>query len=115
MQVWIDLLEPQFSEMKKSFPYLSDVALPELTSEDIEKDIERTFPRHELFTHGGSGQDPLRRVLRAYAHADRECGYCQGMSFIAGLFIMYMTEEDAFYGLLTTLHRVVKDNYSPQM
>lgn len=105
-RVWIDLLQPHFKEMQEKYVYSYEVELSEVTTEDIEKDIERTFPCHELFMHGGPGQDPLRRVLRAYAAIDTECGYCQGMSFIAGLFIMYMPEESAFFGLLTALQRV---------
>lgn len=107
-RVWIELLQPHFDENMAKYPYLIDVELSELTTEDIEKDLERTFPRHEMFCHGGVGQDSLRRVLRAYANVDPEVGYCQGMSFIAGLFLMYMPEDCAFCGLLTALHRQVR-------
>jgi TBC1 domain family member 10 len=32
-------------------------------------------------------------------------GYCQGMGFIAGLFLTYMSEEDAFYMFYAALQR----------
>lgn len=47
-----------------------------------------------------SGQAALRRVLRAYSYHDREVGYCQGMNFIAGMFLTIMPEEEAFWLLV---------------
>uniref|UniRef100_A0A914Y0L6 Rab-GAP TBC domain-containing protein n=1 Tax=Panagrolaimus superbus TaxID=310955 RepID=A0A914Y0L6_9BILA len=44
-------------------------------------------------------QQSLFAVLAAYAMYNTEIGYCQGMSQIAGLFLMYMDEEDAFWSL----------------
>lgn len=49
------------------------------------------------------GQASLRRVLRAYSCYDREVGYCQGMNFIAGMFLTVMSEEDAFWLLVGML------------
>lgn len=46
------------------------------------------------------GQAALRRVLRAYSYYDREIGYCQGMNFIAGMFLTLMSEEEAFWLLV---------------
>ena len=46
------------------------------------------------------GQAKLRRVLRAYSIYDSEVGYCQGMNFIAGMFITFVDEEDAFWLLV---------------
>jgi hypothetical protein len=46
------------------------------------------------------GQAALRRVLRAYSYYDPEVGYCQGMNFIAGMFLTVMSEEDAFWLLV---------------
>jgi hypothetical protein len=46
------------------------------------------------------GQAALRRVLRAYSYYDRDVGYCQGMNFIAGMFLTLMTEEEAFWLLV---------------
>mmetsp|Transcript_3141 Transcript_3141/g.6781 ORF Transcript_3141/g.6781 Transcript_3141/m.6781 type:complete len:723 (+) Transcript_3141:466-2634(+) len=50
-----------------------------------------------------SGQAALRRVLRAYSYYDPEVGYCQGMNFIAGMFLTLMTEEEAFWLLVSIM------------
>jgi hypothetical protein len=63
-RIWIDLLQPHFKAVILEHPYNPEADITVQTSEDIEKDIERTFPRHELFIHGGSGQDLLRNILR---------------------------------------------------
>jgi hypothetical protein len=54
------------------------------------------------FAVAEGGQASLRRVLRAYSFYDREVGYCQGMNFIAGMFLTFMSEEDAFWLLVGT-------------
>mmetsp|Transcript_105717 Transcript_105717/g.305867 ORF Transcript_105717/g.305867 Transcript_105717/m.305867 type:complete len:556 (+) Transcript_105717:206-1873(+) len=50
------------------------------------------------------GQAALRRVLRAYSYYDREVSYCQGMNFIAGMFLTVMSEEEAFWLLISVMH-----------
>lgn len=49
---------------------------------------------------GAGGQSRLRRVLKAYSTYDREIGYCQGMNFIAAMFLTLVTEEQAFWMLV---------------
>lgn len=51
------------------------------------------------------GQAALRRVLRAYSYHDRDVGYCQGMNFIAGMFLTHLSEEEAFWLLVGTMNR----------
>jgi hypothetical protein len=78
--------------------------------EEIERDIDRTFPRHILFVeNNGQGQLSLRKLLRWYAILDPEVGYCQGMGFLAGLFLTYMIEEHAFYTFYSVL--TVRNTY----
>lgn len=55
-------------------------------------------PNQVLEAKGGQGS--LRRVLKAYSLYDREIGYCQGMNFIAGMFLTLMPEEEAFWLLV---------------
>jgi len=50
-----------------------------------------------------AGQASLRRVLRAYSYYDREVGYCQGMNFIAGMFLTLMSEEESFWLLVSVM------------
>ena len=137
-------------ESTRAFRHIQDI---------IERDIHRTFPKHQLFydpehntepstdaastsdsdvvrgaadtelsatiinleadleftASGGvkqrvtnsldstltpGGQAALRRVLRAYSYHDRDVGYCQGMNFIAGMFLTQLSEEEAFWLLV---------------
>ena len=82
-------------------------AVPDAPCEnDIKRDVHRTFPKLVLFRdRHGLGQRGLLRVLRAYSVYDTEVGYCQGMGFLAGLLMVYMSEEDAFYMLVALLDR----------
>lgn len=71
-------------------------------SDAIECDISRTFATHVMFQRG-VGQSSLQRVLRAYALFDPEVGYTQGMSYVAAMFLLYLTEEDSFWMLVTVM------------
>ena len=37
------------------------------------------------------GQQALERVLHAYAVRDPEVGYCQGLSFVAGMMLIHVS------------------------
>ncbi|XP_027154692.1 EVI5-like protein isoform X1 [Coffea eugenioides] len=75
---------------------------------DIIRDISRTFPSHVFFRQRhGPGQRSLYNVLKAYSVFDRDVGYVQGMGFIAGLLLLYMSEEDAFWLLVALLKGAV--------
>ncbi|XP_038700629.1 EVI5-like protein [Tripterygium wilfordii] len=75
---------------------------------DIIRDISRTFPSHVFFQQRhGPGQRSLYNVLKAYSVYDREVGYVQGMGFLAGILLLYMSEEDAFWLLVALLKGAV--------
>lgn len=75
---------------------------------DIIRDISRTFPSHVFFQkRHGPGQRSLYNVLKAYSVFDRDVGYVQGMGFVAGLLLLYMSEEDAFWLLVALLKGAV--------
>ena len=57
----------------------------------------------EIVMGSKGGQASLRRVLKAYSVYDREIGYCQGMNFIAGMFLTLVPEEQAFWMLVGKL------------
>lgn len=60
----------------------------------IQRDIHRTFPAHKCFKEsGGSGQDALFKVSKAYAVHDSEVGYCQGLSFIAASLLLHVSKR----------------------
>ena len=108
---------------KDKYPDVSklDVAgIPAKVKEDIEKDVDRTFPKHLQFADSdGHGQASLRRLLLWYAAIDSEVGYCQGMGFIAGLLLTYMEEQEAFYcfaaALLNPNPTPLRDIYLPDL
>lgn len=79
------------------------------TSElDIIRDISRTFPTHVFFQQRhGPGQRSLYNILKAYSVYDRDVGYVQGMGFLAGLMLLYMSEEDAFWLMVALLKGAV--------
>lgn len=71
----------------------------------IDLDVNRTSRNHALFCERyGTGQRMLFNILRAYAVYDSEVGYTQGMSGLGALLLMYMSEEDAFWCLVTLMH-----------
>ncbi|XP_020083356.1 EVI5-like protein [Ananas comosus] len=75
---------------------------------DIIRDISRTFPSHVFFQQRhGPGQRSLYNVLKAYSVYDRDVGYVQGMGFLAGLLLLYMSEEDAFWLVVALLKGAV--------
>jgi hypothetical protein len=70
----------------------------------IDLDVNRTYRNHIMFRDKHSTkQCMLRRVLVAYSIYNSEIGYCQGMSHIAALLLMYMNEEDSFWSLSTLM------------
>ncbi|KAK9918049.1 hypothetical protein WJX75_000768 [Coccomyxa subellipsoidea] len=75
---------------------------------EIVRDLSRTYPSHVYYQQRqGPGQRSLFNVLRAYSVYDRQVGYVQGMGFIAGLLLLYMCEEDAFWTLTALLKGAV--------
>ncbi|KAI8364135.1 rab-GTPase-TBC domain-containing protein [Radiomyces spectabilis] len=78
------LLETYAHLLSKSTPH----------ERQIDLDIPRTLHGHIMFRERyGSGQRALFNVLRAFAVYDEEVGYCQGMTNIAAILLMYYEEE----------------------
>ena len=67
----------------------------------IDLDVNRTYRDHVMFRERyNTRQQDLFHVLAAYSMFNTEVGYCQGMSQIAALLLMYLnSEEDAFWAL----------------
>ncbi|XP_076918503.1 uncharacterized protein LOC143578943 [Bidens hawaiensis] len=74
------------------------VPVPEKCKKQIEKDLQRTFPGHPALNE--EGRNSLRRLLLAYARHNPDVGYCQGMNFFAGMLLLMMPEENAFWTLV---------------
>ncbi|KAL3520664.1 hypothetical protein ACH5RR_018813 [Cinchona calisaya] len=101
------------SEDIKMEPTADSVALPEKWKGQIEKDLPRTFPGHPALDE--DGRNALRRLLTAYARHNPSVGYCQAMNFFAGLLLLVMPEENAFWALLGILDDYFDGYYSEEM
>ncbi|KAI9663411.1 MAG: hypothetical protein M1829_006103 [Trizodia sp. TS-e1964] len=82
--------------------------------ESIERDLHRTFPDNirfkppvdEEISSNSNNKPPetkllrsLRRVLQAFCLHCPHIGYCQSLNFLAGLLLIFMEEERAFWML----------------
>lgn len=80
-------------------------------------DLGRTFPTQKYFQASlGPGQLSLYNLLKAYSLLDNEVGYCQGLSFIAGVLLMHLEEKEAYYMLrYLMLELGLRRQYLPNM
>lgn len=89
-------------------------------TEVIERDLHRTFPDNIHFnlsvmeTNNDTPNNDelpairaLRRVLVAIAHYLPHVGYCQSLNFLAGLLLLFMSEERAFWMLVIMMERII--------
>ncbi|XP_014726506.1 PREDICTED: TBC1 domain family member 1 isoform X4 [Sturnus vulgaris] len=112
-------LKHQFpsKQQPKDTPYKE--LLKQLTSQQhaILIDLGRTFPTHPYFSAQlGAGQLSLYNILKAYSLLDQEVGYCQGLSFVAGVLLLHMSEEDAFKMLKFLMFDMgLRKQYRPDM
>ncbi|XP_043286801.1 TBC1 domain family member 4 isoform X2 [Venturia canescens] len=106
----------------KDFPNYNtpyELLLKQLTSQQhaILIDLGRTFPNHPYFSSPlGPGQLALFNLLKAYSLLDHEVGYCQGLSFVAGVLLLHMSEDQAFFLLRHLMfRRGLRKLYLPDM
>ncbi|KAM3955655.1 PTB_TBC1D1_like and TBC domain-containing protein plx [Aphomia sociella] len=80
-------------------------------------DLGRTFPKHSYFASAlGPGQLALYNILKAYSLLDPEVGYCQGLSFVAGVLLLHTEEAEAFMLLRHLMfRRGLRKQYLPDM
>lgn len=70
----------------------------------IDSDVNRQFRDNLAYRERYSvKQVSLFNVLNAYSIYNSELGYCQGMSCVAGVLLLYMHEEEAFWALNTLI------------
>jgi len=102
-EVWSRLLHIQKTKAEQKDKYEEMRKLARLWSPDlrqIDLDVNRTYRDHLMFRERyGLKQQALFHILGAYSVYNAEIGYCQGMSQVAALLLMYLDEEDAFWGL----------------
>ncbi|XP_042039472.1 TBC1 domain family member 8B-like [Salvia splendens] len=107
------LLSPETDEDDNHESDLVREGIPEKWRAQIEKDLPRTFPGHPALDE--DGRNALRRVLTAYARHNQSVGYCQAMNFFAGLLLLLMPEETAFWTLVGVLDDYFDGYYSEEM
>jgi len=105
-EVWQRLSEAS-EEMERTIENYKILVTKETPDEKvIFRDIHRTFPAHEFFKDaGGTGQEALYRIGKAYSVYDSEIGYCQGQSFLIAALLLQMPEEQSFGVLVQIMHR----------
>ncbi|XP_028669678.1 USP6 N-terminal-like protein isoform X2 [Erpetoichthys calabaricus] len=106
-EVWCLLLDiPKIKAEKKDF-YEKLKQRARATSPDVRQidlDVNRTYRDHIMFKDRYDvKQQALFHVLIAYSVYNTEVGYCQGMSQVTALLLIYMNEEDAFWALVRLL------------
>ncbi|XP_076347797.1 PTB_TBC1D1_like and TBC domain-containing protein plx [Tachypleus tridentatus] len=106
---------PENVDLSQSYSEL----LSQLTSQQhaILIDLGRTFPSHPYFSQPlGPGQLALFNLLKAYSLLDTEVGYCQGLSFVAGILLLHMSEGQAFQMMKHILFLLgFRRQYKPDM
>ncbi|XP_052899449.1 USP6 N-terminal-like protein isoform X2 [Anopheles moucheti] len=101
--IWRKLLELDRQIMENSGMYERMLECARRHSPDIRQidfDVNRQFRNHLFYRDRYSvKQQSLFRVLAAYSMYNTEIGYCQGMSTVAAVLLMYFDEEDTFWAL----------------
>jgi hypothetical protein len=86
-------------------------------------DLHRTFPENSKFKSTTDNADgsvtmstedipaiiSLRRVLYAFSVYCPHIGYCQSLNYIAGMLLLFMDEERAFWMLVTIIQDILPD------
>eukprot|EP00929_Paragymnodinium_shiwhaense_P002621 TRINITY_DN102923_c0_g1_i1.p1 TRINITY_DN102923_c0_g1~~TRINITY_DN102923_c0_g1_i1.p1 ORF type:complete len:488 (+),score=138.17 TRINITY_DN102923_c0_g1_i1:45-1466(+) len=112
-EVWWDVLgcKARRDAAPTGFPQLLKDSIPQKTEEEIQRDLHRTFPTHKKF-RTAAGQEALRKVLHAYARYSPRVLYCQGLNYIAALFlIVFEDEEKAFWALVCAIDVLGVEGY----
>eukprot|EP00347_Sterkiella_histriomuscorum_P001837 403370488 len=85
-------------QFKQYYPTLSNEFpdYPNPSLHQIEIDLKRTFPDDEYYQLPGVIKS-IRRILVSYTKRNPIVGYCQGMNYIVGRLIKYLSEEETFW------------------
>lgn len=72
-------------------------------------DVGRSYPTHRNFfvnnADGVEGRAMLFRILAVYTQFNPVINYCQGMSYLGGMLLMFLPEKEAFWALVALLER----------
>ncbi|KAL7736742.1 hypothetical protein ACLKA6_015595 [Drosophila palustris] len=100
---WKQLLNVQQSMDNNVGVYMRMLQLAKQNATEtrqIDADVNRQFRDNLAYRERYSvKQCSLFNVLNAYSIYNSELGYCQGMACVAGVLLLYMQEEEAFWAL----------------
>ncbi|XP_053680540.1 USP6 N-terminal-like protein [Anopheles nili] len=103
MAIWKNLLDLDRLVKENVGVYKRMLQCARQRSPDIRQidfDVNRQFRNHVFYRERYSvKQQSLFRVLAAYSMFNTEIGYCQGMSTVAAVLLMYLDEEETFWAL----------------
>lgn len=101
--LWLKMLkvEKQMADNKGVYMKMLELGYKNsIEVRQIDNDILRCLRDHEYYCERYSTkQQQLFNVLVSYSMYNMELGYCQGMSTIAGVLLIYLNEEEAFWAL----------------
>ncbi|XP_050431814.1 USP6 N-terminal-like protein [Adelges cooleyi] len=102
-KVWAKLLQVDqlTDDQKNKYKHMCELAWehsPDVRQIDL--DVNRTYREHINFRKRYNlKQQELFNILSAYSIYNLDIGYTQGMSQIAALLLMYLSEDEAFWAL----------------
>ncbi len=110
---------PDRLEHHNRFQFYLDKAPSSLTAKtqkEIASDIPRALNAHPKFNSKTSrdGAEELKRVLSAFATRSPNIGYVNSLSHIAAYFLLYYSDEDAFWILCAIIDIVLPPDYFTQ-
>jgi hypothetical protein len=101
--IWLKMLkvEKQMSDNPGVYNKMLALGVKYSTEiRQIDNDILRCLRDHESYCERFSTkQRQLFNVLVSYSMYNMELGYCQGMSTVAAVLLIYLNEEEAFWAL----------------
>ncbi|EGG18758.1 hypothetical protein DFA_02497 [Cavenderia fasciculata] len=81
-----------------------------IATKQIAMDIDRTFPDHK-YLNTQEHMEKLSNVLVAYSWRNPKLGYCQCMNFIAGFLLIFMSEHEAYWTLVSIIEDILPPEY----
>jgi len=77
--------------------------------------LRKMLPEHCQNIHISNkkkGVDELRNVLIAFSWKNPKIGYCQSLNIVCAVLLLYMSEEEAFWLLVTIVEELVPEYYN---
>lgn len=78
----------------------------------VELDLLRTLPNNRYYEcYESSGIPRLKNILLAFSVHNPTVGYCQGLNRLAAVLLLFLDEEESFWGLVAIIERLMPDRY----